>query len=182
MLTFETARLRCRPLTLSEYASFNEGHEPTWPDLSNPYGHLISGPSPLAFRSPRVAANPTFAEIGLVLAIDKVSNELIGSAGFHDFPNSEGMIEIGFGIVPERQNQGFGTELLLGMWRQIILDPVVKTLRYTVSPENAPSLHIIKKLGFHLIGEQLDEIDGRELIFELLVNDFKERYGGDERI
>jgi len=108
MLTFETARLRCRPLTLSEYASFNEGHEPTWPDLSNPYGHLISGPSPLAFRSPRVAANPTFAEIGLVLAIDKVSNELIG--------------------------------------------------------------------------EQLDEIDGRELIFELPVNDFKERYGGDERI
>ncbi len=182
MLTFETARLRCRPLTLSEYASFNEGHEPTWPDLSNPYGHLISGPNPLAFRSPRVAANPAFAEIGLVLAIDKVSNELIGSAGFHDFPNGEGMIEIGFGIVPKRQNQGFGTELLLGMWRQIILDPLVKTLRYTVSPDNAPSMHVIKKLGFHFIGEQLDEIDGRELIFELSVNKFKERYGGDERI
>ena len=173
MLTFETARLRCRPLSVAEYFAFGEGSEPKWLDLSNPYRHLITGPSPLPFRIPRVAANPAFAEIGLVLAIDKVSNELIGSAGFHDFPNSEGMIEIGFGIVPERQNQGFGTELLLGMWRQIILDPLVKTLRYTVSPENAPSMHIIKKLGFHFIGEQLDEIDGRELIFELSVHEFK---------
>ena len=41
------------------------------------------------------------------------------------------------------------------------------TLRYTVSPENLVSLHIIKKLNFNLIGEQIDEKDGLELIYEL---------------
>ena len=125
MLNFETVRLRCRPLSLAEYVSFKAGVEPPWLDLHNPFRHLTTGPSPLSFRIPRVEANPAFAEIGLVLAIDKVSSELIGSAGFHDFPDV------------------------------------------------APSMHIIKKLGFHFIGEQLDEIDGRELIFELSVNEFK---------
>ena len=182
MLTFETARLRCRSLSLVEYASFASGSEPAWSDLSNPYRHLITGPSPLAFRIPRVQANAAFAEIGLILAIEKSNDELVGSAGFHDFPNDEGMIEIGFGIVPERQNLGYGTELLLGMWRQTLHMPSVKILRYTVSPTNDPSLHIIQKLGFRHVGEQLDDIDGKELIFELSIEEFKDKFGGDERI
>jgi len=53
------------------------------------------------------------------------------------------------------------------MWRWVANDPQVKTLRYTVSPENLVSLHIIKKLNFNLIGEQIDEKDGLELIYEL---------------
>jgi RimJ/RimL family protein N-acetyltransferase len=90
---------------------------------------------------------------------------LVGSAGFHDFPDQNGMIEIGFGIVPERQNRGFGRELLSGMWKMISSREDVKILRYTVSPDNKPSLHIIKKLGFIHKGEQVDEEDGVELIF-----------------
>ena len=97
---------------------------------------------------------------------------MIGSAGFHDFPDGTGMIEIGFGIVPERQNQGFGTELLIGMWKMICVRPDVRILRYTVSPENLPSMHIIKKLAFTKIGEQMDPEDGLELIYERPSKDF----------
>jgi RimJ/RimL family protein N-acetyltransferase len=82
------------------------------------------------------------------------------------------MIEIGFGIVDEKQNNGFGTELLLGMWRMICKRPDVKILRYTVSPENAASMHIISKLGFKQTGNQIDPEDGLELIFEKSVEDF----------
>ena len=48
----------------------------------------------------------------------------------------------------------------------------VRILRYTVSPDNAPSLHIIRKMGFDLKGEQVDPEDGLELIFEKSVEDF----------
>lgn len=170
---FETERLLCFPLTLSDFKSFESGHEPNWQNFSNPYKHLIEGPSPLSHRIPKVAVNPAFAEIGLVLAVTKSNFEIIGSAGFHDMPDKNGMIEIGFGIVPEMQNQGFGTELLMGMWQMITERPDVKILRYTVSPENAPSMHIIKKLGFKLVGEQLDPEDGLELIFEDTVTEFQ---------
>jgi RimJ/RimL family protein N-acetyltransferase len=82
------------------------------------------------------------------------------------------MIEIGFGIVSVFQNQGFGKELLLGMWKMITARPDVRTLRYTVSPDNEASLHIIRKLRFALAGEQMDEEDGLELIYELSVEDY----------
>lgn len=166
-MIFETERLLCQPLSLQDYSDFEDGRKPDWSQFSNPYNHLIEGPTPLPYRIPRVKLNPEFAEIAIVLAIEKASNEIIGSAGFHDFPNEDGMIEIGFGIVPQKQNQGFGKELLHGMWGYIVKRPDVKTLRYTVSPTNDPSMHIIKSLGFELVGEQIDEEDGLELIFEM---------------
>jgi RimJ/RimL family protein N-acetyltransferase len=151
---------------LDDYLTFETGVEPKWDGFSNPFKHLIEGPSPLSFRIPRVKKAPAFAEIGVILAVERASKLIVGSAGFHDFPNEKGMIEVGFGIVPEKQKQGFGTELLYGMWDFISREPDVKTLRYTVSPANEPSMHIIKKLRFIQVGEQIDEEDGLELIFE----------------
>jgi len=169
---FETDRLTCYALTVEDYASFASGVEPIWGIFTNPHKHLIEGPSPMVHRIPRVAASPEFAEIAIILAVLKASNEVIGSAGFHDLPDAQGMIEIGFGIVDEMQNQGFGGELLLGMWKMITARPDVRTLRYTVSPDNEASLHIIRKLGFALVGEQMDEEDGLELIYEMSVEEF----------
>ena len=176
MYLFETDRLRCYSLSISDYAAFEAGVEPKWEGFTNPYKHLIEGPSPLAFRIPRVKKDPSFADIGLILAVNKSSNEVIGSAGFHDFPDDNGMIEIGFGIVPELQNQGFGKELLMGMWLMISKRPDVTILRYTVAPDNEPSMHIINNLGFDKVGEQIDPEDGLELIFEKSVSDFLSKF------
>lgn len=171
-VTFETRRLFGIPLTITDYSCFANNEEPTWQEITNPYKHLIKGPSPLRHRIPKVQANKEFADIGIILAVLKSTREIIGSAGFHDFPDSNGMIEIGFGIVDEMQNHGFGTEFLLGMWNMISKRHDVRILRYTVSPDNAPSLHIIRKMGFDLKGEQVDPEDGLELIFEKSVEDF----------
>lgn len=176
MQTFETNRLYCRSLSLHDYFEFEAGVEPKWNGFSNPYKHLVEGPTPLQFRIPRVKKDPSFADIGLVLAISKSDDEIIGSAGFHEFPDANGMIEIGFGIVPQKQNQGYGKELLIGMWQMIGKRTDVKILRYTVAPGNEPSIHIINKLGFTKVGEQIDPEDGLELIFEMSVSDFKKIY------
>ena len=172
MLQFSTPRLDCFSLTLDDYLSFESGIEPKWNGFTNPFKHLIEGPSPLAHRIPRVKNEPAFAEIGLILAVEKESKTVAGSAGFHDFPDPNGMIEVGFGIVPEKQNLGFGKELLFGMWDWICKKPEVKILRYTVSPTNAPSMHIVKKIGFAEVGKQIDDEDGVELIFEQSKSDY----------
>ena len=169
-MKFETKRLTCRSMSLADYADFEASREPKWDGFSNPYKHLVNGPNPLRHRIPRVKKDPAFAEIGLVLAI--TDGEIVGSAGFHDYPDENGMIEIGFGIVPEKQRQGYGLELLHGMWREIAKRTDVKVLRYTVSPENDASMHIIKKLGFEQVGEQIDEEDGLELIFEMPISSY----------
>ncbi len=174
-MIFETERLLCQSLSLQDYSDFEAGRKPDWSQFSNPHNHLLEGPTPLPYRIPRVKLNPEFAEIAIVLAIEKATKEIVGSAGFHDFPNEDGMIEIGFGIVPEKQNKGFGKELLHGMWSEIVKRPDVKILRYTVSPTNEPSMHIIKSFGFALVGEQIDEEDGLELIYEISAQDYLAR-------
>jgi RimJ/RimL family protein N-acetyltransferase len=42
----------------------------------------------------------------------------------------------------------------------------------SVSPENAASLAVVRKLGFERTGERMDEEDGLEHVFEL------RRHGG----
>lgn len=171
-VAFETERLIGVSLSIHDYSDFESGSEPNWHPFTNPYQHLILGPSPIRYRLPRVKADPKFVEIGLILAILKSSQEIVGSAGFHDFPNEAGMIEVGFGIVPEMQHQGLGKELLIGMWKWISQNPKVKILRYTVDPRNKPSMHIINSLPFNCVGEQYDEDDAvHELIFEATPED-----------
>ena len=48
----------------------------------------------------------------------------------------------------------------------------LKTLRYTVLPNNTISQHIIKKFGFTHNGQQIDEEDGPEDIYELAVSEY----------
>jgi RimJ/RimL family protein N-acetyltransferase len=43
----------------------------------------------------------------------------------------------------------------------------VTRFRAAVAPDNEPSLRIIRGFGFHEVGVQLDDIDGKELVFEL---------------
>ena len=39
-------------------------------------------------------------------------------------------------------------------------------MRATVAPDNAPSLAVVDRAGFRHVGEQEDEVDGLELVFE----------------
>jgi len=64
------------------------------------------------------------------------------------------------------------------MWGWVVNTPEVKTLRYTVSPDNLISQHIIKKLGFNLVGEQIDEEDGLEEIYEMRSMDYRSAFLG----
>jgi RimJ/RimL family protein N-acetyltransferase len=79
------------------------------------------------------------------------------------------MIEIGFGVDRNYQGKGYGQEILDGMWSWVVNDPLVKTLRYTVSPDNLISQYIIKKFGFKHRGQQMDEEDGPEDIYEIII-------------
>ena len=59
------------------------------------------------------------------------------------------------------------------MWSWACTHPEVKTLRYTVSAGNLASIALVDKFGFHHVGQQMDEIDGPEEIYELSVEKFK---------
>jgi RimJ/RimL family protein N-acetyltransferase len=143
-------------------------------DFSNPHNELTYEHSgPLRWRVPQVKADPSVNIWFIRWIVLRETKEVVGSISFHAPPDEFGMIEIGFGICQPCRNQGFGKEALLGMWGWVIDQPGIKTLRYTVSASNAPSMAIIKSLGFAHVGQQMDEVDGPEEIYEMSATDFR---------
>lgn len=175
-----TARLDLHTVWPDEYAilAVDRADERLWRDrgFTNPLRCLVDDPGPLPYRIPRIEADPDAAPYLLRLAVLREQAIIVGSAGFHDRPDDAGMIEIGVGIVSAYRGRGLAQELLHGMWRWVIDQPGVVTLRYTVSPDNAPSQAIIRKLGFAHVGVQIDEEDGPEDVFELSATEYRARW------
>ena len=165
-----------------EYALLQESyvHEGLWRDrgFSDPLRYFENNNHPIKYRIAQVFANPDSAKYLLRVAVLKNDPMIIASTGFHSLPNEDGMIEIGFGVDKACQGKGYGQELLHGMWGWVVNNPEVKTLRYTVSPDNLISQHIIKKVRFNLVGEQIDEEDGLEEIYEMNSKDYRSAFLG----
>ena len=179
-LVIQTNRLRLFTVLPNEYEVLakDQADPMLWLNrgFSDPNKHFLTNQNPIKYRLPKVRQNPEYAKYLLRVAVLKDNLIIIASAGFHDAPDSDGMIEIGFGVDEKYQGNGYGQEILHGMWSWVVNDPFVKTLRYTVSPDNLISQHIIKKLGFEYKGQQIDEVDGPEDIYELTASDFKLKF------
>jgi len=145
-------------------------------DFKNPHRVLIDFPGPLHWRVPQVKADASCNKWFVRFMVLKESREVIGSTSFHGVPDENGMIEIGLGIESEFQNKGFAKEALTGMWTWALDQPGVKSFRYTVSPDNAPSIKVIEYFGFPFTGVQIDEEDGPENIYEISTTDFREKF------
>ena len=145
--------------------------------FTNPLQVLVIHSGPLRWRVPQVKQNPELSKWFIRFIVLRSTQEIIGSISFHLPPDESGMIEIGLGVEEPFQNQGFAKESLLGMWRWVCGEPQVRTLRYTVSPTNIPSVKIIEGFGFEYKGQQIDEEDGPENIYEMSREEFLAKWG-----
>ena len=101
--------------------------------------------------------------------VDDETGAVVGGAGFHAAPDDNGMVEAGYGVDPAYRRRGYARAALLLMIERARSDPSVSVLRLTVSPDNAASLGLVAQLPFVEVGEQWDDEDGLETIFELPV-------------
>jgi len=146
-------------------------------NFSNPHRVLIDNSGPLGWRVPQVKVDPSVNKWFVRWIVLKETSEVIGSTSFHGVPDAEGMMEIGLGIEEPFQNKGYAKESLKGMWSWVSQFPEVKTLRYTVSPDNLPSIAVINYFGFEYKGQQIDEEDGPENIYEMSTSEFMSKWG-----
>ena len=146
-------------------------------NFSNPHRVLVDSSGPLRWRVPQVKVDQSVNKWFVRWIILKETAEVIGSTSFHGVPDAEGMMEIGLGIEKPFQNKGYAKESLNGMWSWVSQFPEVKTLRYTVSPDNLPSIAVINYFGFEYKGQQIDEEDGPENIYEMSTSDFMSKWG-----
>ena len=84
----------------------------------------------------------------------------------HAPPGPEGRVEVGYSIQAEYRRQGVATEVVRALFDWAHANGVER-FRASVSPDNVGSLAIVKGFGFRQVGVQIDDIDGKELVFEL---------------
>ena len=144
--------------------------------FTNPLRVLIDFQGPLAWRVPQVRENPAVNQWFVRWAVLRSTQEVIASTSFHGAPDENGMIEIGLGVETAYQRQGFGREILHGMWGWVVTEPGVKMLRYTVSPTNTASIALVNSFGFKFMGEQMDDVDGPENIYEMPAEDYRKKF------
>ena len=121
------------------------------------------------FRARQVVESPGDLDWFTGALQDITTGEIVGMAGFHSAPDQTGMVEMGYGIDPDFRRRGYARAALVALLTRARAEPSVHTLRATISPDNAPSLGLIAQFPFVEVGEQWDEEDGLETIYELSV-------------
>jgi [ribosomal protein S5]-alanine N-acetyltransferase len=117
-------------------------------------------------RAIQVAADPDSGRWIAQAAVAEPGDVVVGHAGFHGPPDCDGMVEVAYSVDPAYRRRGYATAMLRELLRRAAAEPGVATVRASISPDNAASLATIAGFGFAPNGEQWDEQDGLELIFE----------------
>jgi RimJ/RimL family protein N-acetyltransferase len=132
------------------------GYPPEWPSLDR---HVLE------LRRDQIREGADYRWL-LRAAVTRSHPSMIGRVGFHGPPDADGVVEIGYAIDAAHRRQGFGLECATRMIEAAEQFGHVSAVRASIAPANEPSLRIAQRLGFQRIGEQIDEIDGLEILFE----------------
>jgi ribosomal-protein-alanine N-acetyltransferase len=126
----------------------------------------------LRLRADQMSREPAWREWLVRAAVLRSEGQMVGHAGFHGPPGMNGpakadAVEVGYTVFPEFRGHGYATEAARALLDWAAERHGIRSFIASVAPDNEPSLAIVRKLGFVQTGEQWDEEDGLELVFEL---------------
>jgi RimJ/RimL family protein N-acetyltransferase len=124
----------------------------------------------------QVTDDPSVNPWLLRLAVLRETGEIVGLVNFHAPPDADGMVEIGYRVLPAYRRRGFAREMAHVMWTYAAQHPDVRVLRATFAPDNAGSRAVIEGAGLVHVGEQDDPEDGLELVYETSAEDYAARW------
>jgi RimJ/RimL family protein N-acetyltransferase len=123
-----------------------------------------------AIRAVQVVEDPASADWVTGIVWDPDRRLAVGRAGYHGPPDDAGMVEVGYSIDPLYRRQGYARAALRALIARARREPAVRTLRATVSPDNTASRDLVLAEGLVEVGEQMDDEDGLEIVYELGVD------------
>jgi RimJ/RimL family protein N-acetyltransferase len=118
-------------------------------------------------RRKQVEEDPASAAWVTGVIWDQRHRVAVGRAGYHGPPDSSGMVEIGYAVDPEFRRRGYARAALEALLERAAREPRVRTVRVTISPDNVASYQLVSQYGFAEVGEQWDDVDGLEIIYEI---------------
>jgi [ribosomal protein S5]-alanine N-acetyltransferase len=164
-ISIDLIHLRLLPYSSEHLLALIEGYEPFekcfgLPAADGLRDFIVSAevsPAWLTGLRASAAADPWVHGFAVV---HRQSNSVIGSAGFKGPPGEEGIVEIGYGIVPAYQGRGHATAAAAGLVAFAFGSGRVRLVRAHTAPTPNASTRVLAKCGFNRIGEVEDPEDG----------------------
>ena len=93
----------------------------------------------------------------LVLRADDDGLATVIGVGGYKGPPEEGEVEVGYSVLDAYRRRGFASEAVEGFARHAFADPRVQRLTAETYPELTPSIGVLEKCGFRLLGAGSEE-------------------------
>lgn len=137
------------------------------PDLGfiAPDAFLAGTEHVVRLRAEQLANDPAQEPWLLRAMVVRDNATAVGYVNFHAPPDDRGMVEIGYQVLPVHRRRGYATEAAHGMWDWAVRHGA-RVLRAAIASANVSSLAMVHRAGFIEVGQQMDDVDGLELIFE----------------
>jgi RimJ/RimL family protein N-acetyltransferase len=124
----------------------------------------------MRYRLAQLAVDPSVqAWLLRAVVLRSPVRSVLGHIGFHAEPDSRGAVEVGYTIEPAYRRQGYAEESVRALFAWAQQEHGIRHFVASVGPWNDASLGLVRKLGFRQTGSQMDDEDGEELVFELLL-------------
>jgi ribosomal-protein-alanine N-acetyltransferase len=123
----------------------------------------------LKYRLGQLRLDPTIRPwLGraMVLTEEDGSRRVVGSIGFHGPPDAQGRLEVGYSVDPPYRRRGYASESVKALFDWAHREHGITRFIASISPSNEASLNLTAAYGFRKVGEQMDDIDGLEYVFE----------------
>jgi RimJ/RimL family protein N-acetyltransferase len=118
----------------------------------------------LPLQLERMRASPERRDWMARLMVARADGAAIGHCGFHGPPEVIGRAEIGYTVFMAFRGQDFAKESARALVEWAFTQGEDEVYA-SIEPDNAPSLAVVRSLGFTQVGTQIDEVDGLELVF-----------------
>ncbi|MFI9534280.1 GNAT family N-acetyltransferase [Nocardia fusca] len=106
-----------------------------------------------------LAVRPEWLDrFGHRMVAERGSGLVVGSIGLF-WPPADGVVELGYGIVPSRRGRGYATEATRALAEYACTAPQVHTVSASVELANPASVRVLEKAGFarvHTDGERAE--------------------------
>ncbi len=149
-----TDRLIIIPMTYSMVCTVLSGNNEEYEKL----GVNFNGKWPLQdtfdilhFIKDKMNKNDYIDGFDVWMVVKKEDMTVIGDAGFKGEPNENGEIEIGFGLIEEEQQKGYGYEVASSLIEWASQKNIIKAIKADCLIDNIASIKLLKKCGMREI-------------------------------
>ena len=94
-----------------------------------------------------------------------IDNEVVGLCGPKQAPDSDGTVEIGFGVASSRRGRGYATRAVAELINIASRDILLHRLRADTATANIASQRVLERNAFVRTGTRSDPEDGELIVW-----------------